>query len=152
MSKTNEEIALSFDKFSVSLTNPLKPILYNVSGYVAKGGITAVLGASAAGKSVLLQALSGRIQDLTITGKVTMSGQVVNPKKLDNPVAYVPQEDSLIGELSAREVTTNAALFKLPEPRSVIDEKVSNLLENLGLTKVADGIIGTLIFVSFILY
>ena len=145
---TTENIALSFKQLSVALVSPLKPVLYNVSGYVTEGGITAVLGASAAGKSLLLQTLSGRIQDLNISGQVTMDGSIVNPKRLDNPVAYVPQDDSLIGELTAREVTTNAALFKLNEDREHIDKSVSELLENLGLTKVADGIIGTLIFVS----
>ena len=144
----SEDTALSFEQLSVSLVNPLKPLLYNVSGYVAKGGITAVLGASAAGKSLFLQALAGRIHDLNISGQVTMGGAIVNPKRLDNPVAYVPQDDSLVGELTTREVTTNAALFKLNDDREHIDKNVSELLENLGLTKVADGIIGTLIFVS----
>ena len=55
------------------------------------------MGASAAGKSLLLQTLSGRVQDLAISGTVKMNNKIVNPKRLDNPVAYVPQEDSLIG-------------------------------------------------------
>lgn len=62
------------------------------------------MGPSASGKSVLLQSLSGRIRDLTISGEVIMNGKIVDPKHIDNPVAYVPQDDSLIGELTAREV------------------------------------------------
>lgn len=63
-------------------------------------------------------------------------------------VAYVPQGDSLIGELTAREVVTNTALLKRNEPREKIDADVEELLRKLGIDHVADGIIGTLIFVS----
>jgi ABC-type multidrug transport system ATPase subunit len=106
------------------------------------------MGASASGKSVLLQALSGRIQDMSVGGKVWMDGKVVNPRNPNNPIALVPQGDSVIGDLTAREVTTQTALFKRNEPREQIDQDVNELLEKLGLSKVADGIIGTLIFVS----
>ena len=81
-----------------------------------------------------------------------MNGKTVNPKRLDNPVAYVPQEDSLIGELTAREVTINTAVLKRDDPLSKIKDDTSKLLESLGLTKVADGIIGTMIFVRKFCY
>jgi ABC-type multidrug transport system ATPase subunit len=138
------EIALGFRNLTV--TSNGTDLLSGVSGYVDRGCITAVLGASAAGKSVLLQTLSGRIQNLEISGDVYMDGSEVDPKALGNPVAYVPQEDSLIGDLTAREVATNTALFKRNDAREKIDADVSDLLDRLGLTKVADGIIGTLIF------
>lgn len=105
------------------------------------------MGASASGKSVLLQALSGRIQDLTITGDCFMDGKIVNPRRLDNPIAYVPQEDSVIGELTAREVTMNTAVLKRKEQKETLVNDVQVVLENMGLSKVADGIIGTLLFV-----
>ena len=37
----NNEVALSFKNLTVSLENPTKALLYNVSGYVKKGSITA---------------------------------------------------------------------------------------------------------------
>lgn len=80
-----------------------------------------------------------------------MDGKKIDPKRIDNPVAYVPQSDSLLGDLTAREVTTNTALFKLNESRETIDQEVATLLDKLGLSKVCDGVIGTLIFVSIIL-
>jgi ABC-type multidrug transport system ATPase subunit len=109
------EIALGFRNLTV--TSNGTDLLSGVSGYVDRGCITAVLGASAAGKSVLLQTLSGRIQNLEISGDVYMDGSEVDPKALGNPVAYVPQEDSLIGDLTAREVATNTALFKRNDAR-----------------------------------
>ena len=99
-----------------------------------------------AGKSLLLQALSGRIQDLVITGDVMMDGKMVNPKNVSNPISYVPQVDTLNGELTARETTTNMATLKRNQPLTKIQGDVTDLLEKMGLTHVADGIIGTLIF------
>ena len=167
---SSESIALGFKNLTLKNAAKGKDLLKGVSGYAVKGGITAILGASASGKSVLLQTLAGRMNDLDITGSVFMNGKEVNPKNLGNPstymrhclihkmfisvvlatVAYVPQDDSLIGDLTAREVTTNTALFKRNEPRSKIDADVDDLLQKLGLGHVADGIIGTLIFVRHI--
>jgi ABC-type multidrug transport system ATPase subunit len=143
-------IALGFDSLVVRSENPTKDLLKGVTGYVEAGGVTAVMGASASGKSVLLQALSGRIQDMYIGGKVYMDGNVVNPQHVDNPIAFVPQGDSVIGDLTAREVTTQTAIFKKNEDRQKIDKDVDELLGRLGLSHVADGIIGTLIFVSYL--
>jgi ABC-type multidrug transport system ATPase subunit len=60
----------------------------------------------------------------------------------------VPQGDSVIGDLTAREVTTQTALLKRNDDREKIDKDVDELLGRLGLRPVADNIIGTLIFVS----
>jgi len=139
-----ESIAFAFKDLSVQYHG--KHLVEKVTGYVRKNCITAILGPSAAGKSVLLQAVAGHIQDLDIGGKVYMDGREVNPKLLDNPVAYVPQYDSLIGELTAREMTRNTALLKRNDPLEKIEKDVDELLKKLGLGHVADGIIGTLIF------
>jgi len=145
ISEQDTNLALGFNSFSVSTLSD-HPILFNVSGYVQKGCITAVMGPSASGKSMLLQALSGRIQELSISGEVCIDNSIIDPKSSKNSVAYVPQEDSLIGELTAREVTTNTAIFKRAEPISQLKSDVDYLLKSLGLSHVADGIIGTLIF------
>lgn len=77
-----------------------------------------------------------------------MDGAPVDPRRNDNPISYVPQGDSVVGELTAREVTTNSAMLKRNEPMSVIEADVQKLMDSLGLAHVCDGIIGTLIFVS----
>ena len=46
------KIAMGFKNFSVATENPTTALVYNVSGYVEKGGITAVMGASASGTLV----------------------------------------------------------------------------------------------------
>ena len=55
-----DKIALGFKNFSVA--NPVqhdKLLLDNVSGFAEKGSVTAVMGASGSGKSLLLQAVTG---------------------------------------------------------------------------------------------
>lgn len=46
------KIAMGFKNFSVATENPTTALVYNVTGYVEKGCVTAVMGASAAGKEV----------------------------------------------------------------------------------------------------
>ena len=95
-----------------------------------------------------MKSISGRIHDLQITGNVVINGISIDPKDTNNPVAYVPQEDHLIGELTTREVTAMTANLKRNENRQVIDRDVQKLIDNLGLSHVADNIIGTLLIVS----
>ena len=85
-------IALGFNNLNICAAHAENNFLIsNVSGYSRKGCMTVVMGASGSGKSVLLQALSGRIQDLNMCGDVVMNGVCVDPKNLSNPIAFVPQ-------------------------------------------------------------
>ena len=86
------------------------------------------------------------MQDLDLSGDVFMNSIKINPKANHNPVAYVPQDDSLIGDLTAHEVVRTTALLKRTESREVLDSQVTALLTDLGLGHVADTIVGTLIF------
>lgn len=106
-----------------------------------------VMGASASGKSVLLQSLSGRIQDLHISGSVLIDGAKVDPKSISNPVSYVPQEDALVGELTATEMAVNTAMLTRSEPPQILYAEINKMLENLGLAEVAHKTIGTLLIV-----
>lgn len=55
------KIAMGFKNFSVTTENPTTALVYNVSGYVEKGGITAVMGASASGAPVYLECIAPAI-------------------------------------------------------------------------------------------
>ena len=79
-----------------------------------------------------------------------MMGSKVDPKSVKNPIAFVPQVGCLCGELTARETTRDSAMLKHNLPREEIDKEVQEVLEKLGIAHVADGIIGTVLFVSLI--
>ena len=104
------------------------------------------MGASASGKSLLMRVLSGRVQDLSVTGDFQIDGIDVDYKNISNAVAYVPQDDILLGELSAREMLRDSAAMKRNKPLSDIDSDVARLLDILGLHDVADNFIGTFFF------
>ena len=140
---TPSEVAISFKNIGISSIHPSKQILCNVSGYVVRGGITAILGPSASGKSLLMQALSGRIHNLKVTGELYIEGDRVDHCDISNSISLVPQEDILIGDLTARETLYNSAAMKRNKSKALVNDDVERLLAVLGLTEVADGKIGT---------
>jgi hypothetical protein len=81
-----------------------------------------------------------------------MMGSKVDPKSIKNPIAFVPQVGCLCGDLTARETTRDNAMLKHNLPREEIDKEVQGVLEKLGIAHVADGIIGTVLFVSYFLF
>ena len=83
-------------------------ILENVSFTVGRGCAAALIGANGSGKSTLLSVLAGSITP--DSGKVSLGGRV----------AYLPQENSLIDELSfADNLHFFAALCGVPVPKTL---------------------------------
>ncbi|CAM9703142.1 unnamed protein product, partial [Choristocarpus tenellus] len=103
---------MGFKHLSLSTVTPPKHLISNVSGFVVKGGITAVLGPSSSGKSLLLKVLTGRLPTLSYTGEVTLDGRVINPHSQKNNFGFVPQEDTLIGDITVRETLEIAARLR----------------------------------------
>eukprot|EP01132_Coremiostelium_polycephalum_P008411 gene8411-10328_t len=121
-----------------------KTILNNVNGICIPGQLTAIMGLSGSGKTSLLDILSGRKNVGDITGNVLVNGNTVgrNFKRLSG---YVTQEDIMIGTLTCREHLMYAAMLKLPEymPYFKKEQRVKQVLAELGLSDVADNRIGT---------
>jgi ABC-type multidrug transport system ATPase subunit len=138
-----EDNPVSFKNIGICTSRPTVNVLSNVSGYVVKGGMTAIMGGSGSGKTLLLEALSGRTPNLTITGDYFLDGMSADPKDIVNPVAYVPFASSLIGELTCRETLFNSAALRCNKPLDDINEDVERFLDILGVGEVADRPIGT---------
>lgn len=121
----------------------MKEILHNLSGEVEPGEAVAILGGSGAGKTVLLDVLSGRIKTGKATGDV-----LVNRKKRDlswkQQAAYVEQEDLMYPYLTVRETVRFAAMLKLPEHLTKAQKEVNveAILTSLGLRSIVDSYIG----------
>lgn len=105
------------------------------------------MGPSGAGKSSLLNVLAGRSSPgagITIEGKVTVGGKVINPVAFRKNIAYVMQDDALLATATPREALTFSASMRLPS--STTNEEIKKLvdktLEELGLTVCADVMIG----------
>ena len=111
--------------------------LNDVSLTIEKGEFTAIIGASGSGKSTLLHMIGG--VDVPTSGKVYLDGQDVyaqNNEKLAifrrRQVGLIYQFHNLIPTLN---VVENITLPVLMDKRKVNQERLSELLELLGLNQ-----------------
>ncbi|KAJ8751216.1 hypothetical protein K2173_016397 [Erythroxylum novogranatense] len=137
---------LVWEDLTVVLPNfghgPTKRLLQGLNGYAEPGRIMAIMGPSGSGKSTLLDALAGRLsRNVIMTGNVLFNGK---KRRTDTGVAYVTQEDVLLGTLTARETITYSAHLRLPATMSneEIDEVVEATIIEMGLQDCADRLIG----------
>ncbi|OMO70099.1 ABC transporter-like protein [Corchorus olitorius] len=122
---------------------PTKRLLQGLSGYAEPGRIMAIMGPSGSGKSTLLDSLAGRLaRNVVMTGNILLNGK---KKRLEyGGVAYVTQEDTMLGTLTVRETITYSAHLRLPN--DLTKEEVNDIVEatimEMGLQECADTVIG----------
>ncbi|KAK7404313.1 hypothetical protein VNO78_05106 [Psophocarpus tetragonolobus] len=122
---------------------PTKRLLNGLNGYAEPGRIMAIMGPSGSGKSTLLDALAGRLsKNVVMTGNVLLNGK---KKGLGyGVVAYVTQEDVLLGTLTVKETISYSAHLRLPTTMS--KEEVNSIIDGtiieMGLQDCADRLIG----------
>eukprot|EP00903_Cladosiphon_okamuranus_P008855 g8479.t1 len=141
----DDKIMLGFQSLSISCVDPPEHIVANVSGFVVKGGITAVLGPSSSGKSVLMKVLTGRLPTLSVAGEITYCGERIDPHSQANGFGFVPQEDSLIGDLTVRETFEVAARLRNVGTLQETRDDAEEVIQGLGLGKVGDNVVGTVL-------
>ncbi|KAF1881262.1 hypothetical protein Lal_00023298 [Lupinus albus] len=79
-------------------------ILKNVSGIVKPSRITLLLGPPASGKTTLLLALAGKLDNnLRSSGRITYCGHELNEFVPQKTSAYISQQDLHIGEMTVKE-------------------------------------------------
>ncbi|XP_022153001.1 ABC transporter G family member 15-like [Momordica charantia] len=138
---------LVWEDLTVVLPNfrdgPTKRLLNGLRGYAEPGRIMAIMGPSGSGKSTLLDTLAGRLsKNVVMTGNVFLNGK---KRKLGHgDVAYVTQEDILLGTLTVRETISYSAQLRLPS--SMTRDEVNSIVEatilEMGLQDCADRLIG----------
>ena len=107
-------------------------ILKNISGSVSPGRLCAIIGASGAGKTSLLNILAGRLQGASrsaITGEIFLNGEKVDPRNLGGDIAYVMQHDALFATQTPREALEFSAALRLP--KSVTKEDRTKMVNTL---------------------
>ncbi|CAI2361090.1 unnamed protein product [Moneuplotes crassus] len=123
-----------------------KEILKPQSGYIQAGEACFIMGSSGAGKTTLLNALCDRLTNNKknkIEGQITLNhSHPVTQKDFGKYGAYVMQDDVLFPTLSCKEVITFSARLKLDITGDELDYKVEEIIEDLGLTKCKDTLIG----------
>ncbi|KAF3957754.1 hypothetical protein CMV_017262 [Castanea mollissima] len=122
---------------------PTRRLLHGLTGYAEPGRIMAIMGPSGSGKSTLLDSLAGRLsRNVVMTGNILFNGK---KRSLDNgAVAYVTQEDVLLGTITVRETITYSAHLRLPTKmtKEELNDIVEGTIIEMGLQDCADRLIG----------
>lgn len=129
--------------------NPDRKLLDDVWGEVPKTQTTAIIGASGAGKTSLLNILSGRVKTnrrVKVNADVRLENYSVDPlnMKIRKSIAFVEQDDSLQTTATPRESIKFSAKLRLPRSTTdaSIDQLVIRMINELGLSSCADTIVG----------
>ncbi|KAI3795845.1 hypothetical protein L1987_38505 [Smallanthus sonchifolius] len=142
-------VYLIWEDLTVVLPNrdsskPTRRILNQVTGFAQPSRILGIMGPSGSGKSTLLDSLAGRLaRNVIMTGNVLVNGR---KRRLDyGIVAYVTQEDILLGTLTVRETLIYSAKLRLPGSlnKHKVNEVVDGTIMEMGLQECAHNLIGT---------
>ena len=122
-----------------------KEILKGVSGIIEHGKVTAIMGASGAGKTSLLNILSCRVdngKNIQLGGGVFVNGAPYTFSNFGDFANYVMQNDILMQTLTVRETLEFAANLKLNRTKEEKDAHINKLVSDLKLEKCIDVLIG----------
>ncbi|XP_072858078.1 broad substrate specificity ATP-binding cassette transporter ABCG2 [Pogona vitticeps] len=120
-----------------------KNILTDING-IMRPGLNAILGPTGCGKSSLLDILAARKDPRGLSGDVLING-APQPSNFKCISGYVVQDDVVMGTLTVRENFQFSAALRLPSTvkQKEKDERINQIINELGLTKVADSKVGT---------
>jgi len=148
VNKDSESLKMSMEWKDLTFQIGDKIILKNATGLVEPGKLTCVLGPSGSGKSTLMNVLAGRqntkAPGMKFSGSVTSCGVVIDPVDFRGNIAYVMQDDALLGTETPKECLTFSANMRLPKNVSSADRQqfVNDVLQTLRLGKCQDTYIG----------
>ncbi|KAL9852905.1 broad substrate specificity ATP-binding cassette transporter ABCG2 isoform 1-T1 [Geothlypis trichas] len=120
-----------------------KQVLKDVNG-IMKPGLNAILGPTGCGKSSLLDILAARKDPRGLSGDILING-APQPANFKCTSGYVVQDDVVMGTLTVRENLKFSAALRLPKSvkEQEKNERVNQIIKELGLSKVADSKVGT---------
>lgn len=132
-------------RYTVSLKNKSELVILNgVTAAFQPRKMTALMGPSGCGKTTLLDITAGRKNIGLIEGTVTYGGVKAKPAVLKHSVGYVEQFDTLVGELTVRQMLMYTAELRLPTTLTTAEKltRVDETIAKLGLNKCEDTVIG----------
>ncbi|KAJ3117487.1 hypothetical protein HDU96_006581 [Phlyctochytrium bullatum] len=137
----NIRMEFTFNNLCVKLPTG-REVLKSVSGNLRSGRMTAIMGPSGSGKTTLMNVLLGKVKHTS--GDIQINNRTSDPTLYRKVIGYVPQEDTMLRELTVREVLLHSGRVRLPPTwtEAEVEEHVDNVIGILGLGYVSDSIIG----------
>ncbi|TIA87647.1 hypothetical protein E3P99_03058 [Wallemia hederae] len=141
--------AADFTFQNVSYTVPTpdgdRKLLNDITGFVKPGTITALMGASGAGKTTLINTLSQRMFMGVVSGDMFIDGKPLELNSFQRGTGYVQQGDMHDAFATVRESIEFSAILRQPRetPREEVLEYVEQIMDLLELKDLEDAIVGT---------
>ncbi|KAF9225036.1 hypothetical protein BS17DRAFT_731853 [Gyrodon lividus] len=120
-------------------------LLNDVSGYVAPGKLTALMGESGAGKTTLLNVLAQRVETGVASGTRLVNGHPL-PSDFQAQTGYCQQTDTHLPTMTVREALLFSAKLRQPlsVPEADKEAYVDKCLIMCGLGAYRDAVVGSL--------
>lgn len=116
----------------------------SLSFHIKRGQMMCIIGPSGSGKSTLLEILAGQRRPRGGTIRLNGLSLYDKPHRLAPLISFMPQEDALSEQLTAREHLAHAAAIRRPHlSEAAIAKRVNFLLGELGLDHLADRRVGS---------
>ncbi|OCK85345.1 hypothetical protein K432DRAFT_413340 [Lepidopterella palustris CBS 459.81] len=131
--------------YDISIKGKPRRILDQVDGWVKPGTLTALMGASGAGKTSLLNVLASRITTGVVTGDIFVNDRR-RDKSFQRKTGYVQQQDLHLETSTVREALRFSAMLRQPAS-STMKEKldyVEEVIRLLDMEAYSDAVVGVL--------
>jgi ATP-binding cassette, subfamily G (WHITE), member 2, PDR len=129
--------------YDININSDTKRILDHVDGWVKPGTLTALMGATCAGKTTLLDVLASRVTMGVVTGDMLVDGKQ-RDNSFQRKTGYVQQQDLHLQTSTVREALRFSALLRQPKTRSRQDklDYVEEVIKLLGMEEYAGAVVG----------
>jgi len=144
---TGVDVAMQDVSYTVMAKKKPLNILDGVTGIFKAGRMAALMGPSGSGKTTLLDVCAGRKNSGRISGTVAFGGAKPRQSTLKQLCGYVEQFDTLVGELTVKQMLMYTAELRLQTnlPKAAKLTRVEEIIATLGLEKCADTVIGNVL-------
>ena len=122
-----------------------KEILSDIQGAAPSGQLTAIMGASGAGKTTFLDILARKNKRGVIRGDFYINGERLSDPDFKSMIGFVDQEDTMLSTLTVHETILTSALLRLPRDmsRAAKEQKAFDVEKQLGIYHIKDQLIGS---------
>ncbi|WFD34808.1 hypothetical protein MCUN1_001652 [Malassezia cuniculi] len=129
--------------YDVMIKGNPRRLLDFVSGYVAPGKMTALMGESGAGKTTLLNVLAQRTNMGVVRGDFFVNGKPL-PKSFQADTGYCQQQDVHLAQQTVREALQFSAMLRQPRETPPAERLayVETVIELLEMQSFAEAIVG----------